>query len=165
MKFVTDRQTQAYRGIQNLKRIRGSYVKVGFPEGGQIASPTRKGSGHEEVADIAGMALIAGVQEYGSPKQGIPARPFMRPAVDENIDRLNELKVRLFGKLIDGYVTGEQALGLLGEFLVSKVRKKITTITTPPLAPATIARKRSSKPLIDSGQMRASVQYIVKMAK
>jgi hypothetical protein len=163
VKFVTDRQTQAYHNIANLKKIRGSFVKVGFPEGGTLAPATRKGSAHDEVSDMGQMAMIAGVHEYGSEKHNIPERSFMRTAVDENVDKLNELKRRLFGKLLDGAVSGEQALGLLGEFLVGRIRRKITEITSPPLAPATVARKRSSKPLIDSGQMRASVQYKVVM--
>ena len=41
------------------------------------------------------------------------------------------------------------------------IKETISKITAPPLKPATIKRKGSAKPLIDTGLMLASVQNAV----
>jgi hypothetical protein len=43
------------------------------------------------------------------------------------------------------------------------VQKKIRQITIPPNSPRTIAEKKSSKPLIDFGQMVQSVTFKVNL--
>ena len=49
----------------------------------------------------------------------------------------------------------------LGMAAQNWVRREITDLRTPPNAPMTIARKRSSNPLIDSGRMRQEIQFRV----
>ncbi len=68
-------------------------------------------------------------------------------------------------KLLDAVLAGkmrtDRALGLLGEFIKSGIQLQIDKVFLPPLADATIrARpKHTTKPLIDTGTMRASVTY------
>ena len=61
-----------------------------------------------------------------------------------------------FGSSID------QALGILGELYVSKIKKAITEVDTPSNSFRTADIKQSSNPLIDTGQMRNIVTYEIK---
>ena len=52
-------------------------------------------------------------------------------------------------------------LDLVGMQAAADIQTKISSIYTPPNAPATIRAKGSAKPLIDTGLMLASVQNAV----
>jgi hypothetical protein len=66
---------------------------------------------------------------------------------------------RLYGIVLDGKSNAILSLKRLGQFGVDGVRQRITDIQSPPLKEKTIKRKKSSKPLIDSGQLRGSINY------
>ena len=53
----------------------------------------------------------------------------------------------------------EQALGQLGEMTKGDVQTEIRSGDFAPLKPATIKRKGSSRPLIDTGQMVQSIAW------
>lgn len=95
----------------------------------------------------------------------IPERSFVRSAFDENRIKLEKLKERLYSGVIDGKLNPLRAAGLLGQQHEKDIKDKIRSITTPALSPSTIARKKSSKPLIDTGQMLNSVRYVVGKGK
>ena len=83
-----------------------------------------------------------------------PSRPFLRMSVDENKDKITNFKQFAMLK-----ITTEQLLGLVGNFQVGLVQRKIRDGKYVPNAPSTIARKGSDKPLIDTGRMRQSVHF------
>jgi hypothetical protein len=56
----------------------------------------------------------------------------------------------------------EQGLNLAGLVLVGAIQDKIVAGPFEPLRPATIRRKGSSRPLIDTGQMRQAVSYVIR---
>jgi hypothetical protein len=85
----------------------------------------------------------------------------MRTSFDENIKKINDIISGEYDKIIDGESTVKRSLNLIGLFGVSIVQQKIRSIRTPPNSPTTIAIKKSSKPLIDFGQMVQSVSYKV----
>lgn len=121
-------------------------VNVGIPEGPK-----------EE--DGTPVAMIAAVHEYGSPTQGIPERPFLRVAVQRNrlkYVRLNRINLV---KMLRGQMDADQALGQLGEMAKGDVQVEIRNGEFTPLKPATIKRKGSSRPLIDTGQMVQSIAW------
>ena len=137
------------------KRPRGVFVGVRSKDGAEV-----------EPGQSYNLAQIAAVNEFGTESQGepgdIPARPFLRSTLDENVERYGR-------KLIDSsieHLTGarplERGLAELGVVAVSDVRRKITAIRQPPNAPATIAKKGSSNPLIDTGRLRASIDYEIR---
>lgn len=113
-------------------------------------------------ADNEGNPIVvrAVANEFGTRR--IPARSFVRAAFDENVGALNTLKQRLTNGVIDGKLTPARAAGLLGQTHEAQVRQKITDLKEPPNAPATVEAKGSSNPLIDTGQMRQSVRYVVR---
>lgn len=92
----------------------------------------------------------------------IPERSFMRSTIKEKKAELVRLQVRLWKKIINGVMGEEKGLGLLGEFLADKIKRKIVAIKEPPNAPATLRKKAPrSNPLIDTGQLKNSITYEV----
>ncbi len=130
------------------KRLVGSdkVVHVGFPEG-------------PKEADGTPIAMVAAVQEYGSPAQGIPERPFLRVAPRKNRAKYVRLNRINLVKMLRGQMGMDQALCQLGEMAKGDVVAEIRSGDFTPLKAATIKRKGSSRPLVDTGQMVQSVQW------
>lgn len=133
----------------NLKtvaaKLKGSsQVKVGFPAG-------------ETDSDIIDRA----VWTHWGTSRGIPERPFLTAAMRDNRSKYrNAMKVSA-KKLLLGQTALGTVLSKLGIDAQGDIQESISTWTTPPNAPSTIEQKGSSQPLIWSGEMRASVTYIV----
>lgn len=140
-----------------LRKADNSHTKVGFPSGSPVAPPFVKGSGHEVAGDMATVAEVAAFQEWGT--RYIPARPFMSTSFNEAKESLKIGIANLYKDITEGKRTTLEALKIIGEFMASETKKKITDIRSPKLKDATIKRKGSSNPLIDIGQMRASVTH------
>jgi hypothetical protein len=97
-------------------------------------------------------------QEFGL---GVPERSFIRAYFDENAEALQKMSARLMASLIDGKRTRDQCLELLGLRMVAEIQKRIAAGISPPNAQSTIDRKKSSTPLVDTGQLRSSISYRV----
>jgi hypothetical protein len=129
---------------------------------GQLASGP-----HVKVGVIGGgrNADIAVIHEYGAPAAGIPERSFIRStfANGQVIEAQKKLVASLMGKITTNKMEVGQALGLLGAFGADRIKRTIDEGegVPPPLKPATIARKGSSRPLVDTGQMRNSITWEV----
>jgi len=147
-------------GFEEIQRqmalLDGSHVKVGFQEG-TVTKPQVKGQRRKP----AGLSLpqIAAENEFGT--QIIPARPFMSTSFDENKALINRAIQGEYKKIAGGNGTTERSLGLIGQLMTKLIVQKIRAIVSPPNSPRTIAIKKSSKPLIDFGQMIQSVRYKV----
>ncbi|WP_419636476.1 hypothetical protein [Thiolapillus sp.] len=104
------------------------------------------------------VAQVAAQNEYGHGR--IPSRPFMRNAM-----RKNKKDIRKgLGRVARAETHAKSAKGQmmrLGMRAQNWVRREITDLRTPPNSPMTIARKRSSNPLIDTGRMRQEIQFRV----
>lgn len=127
-------------------------VNVGFPAG--IEHKDDSGA-----ATPYTVAQIAGVHEFGSPAAGIPERSFVRSALAENRQSYIALNRKTLARVVNGDMSIAEALGLLGTKAVGDVQRKIRGGPFEELQAATVRRKGSSKPLIDTGQMRQSVQW------
>ena len=147
--------------VNNINALNDAVVKVGFPTGGEVAARTRRGSGHEPYENIPDVATIAFWNEFGTSR--MDERPFMRNAFQKAFPRLIRLRNRLYGKVVDGRMSAEEAMGTLGELLVAQTRREIRALRTPENAQSTVNRKGSSNPLIDTGQMIQSVQQQVQL--
>lgn len=106
-------------------------------------------------------ATIASVHEFGAPEHSIPARPMLSRTVDENRAKFREQYRDAWARAIDGRERIESALLRYGQDVRTAIIRTITRGPHTPLAPATIARKGSSKPLIDTGAMRDQVDVRV----
>jgi len=105
------------------------------------------------------MLMIATVHEFGAPQVNIPERSFMRTTIDEKDSEISRMIDIQIGKVIDREISGEAALGRIGEYVKNLIQRRITDISRPPNKPGTIAQKGSSNPLIDTGRMRASITW------
>jgi hypothetical protein len=104
------------------------------------------------------VALVASVQEFGSPANNIPPRPFFRLMVAEKSGGWPEA-VRLNLKATD--YDAHKTLDRVGQGIAGQLKDSIKTLTDPPLAPSTIKRKGFDTVLIDTGHMLNSVDYRV----
>lgn len=114
-----------------------------------------------EAADDNGvdMAQIAMWNELGT--STAPARPFLRMSVDDNTSKINQTCSAALKKVTTGG-TAEEVLKTVGVFGKSLVQEEIGSGSFAPNAESTIRKKGSDKPLIDTGRMRQSVNYIIK---
>lgn len=92
---------------------------------------------------------------------GVPERPFMIPAGNKAANKIINITV----KSIAGGMDESQALSKAGELFVGFIQKEITNLKEPPNSPATIAKKGSSNPLIDTGLMRSKVEWKLRPPK
>jgi phage gpG-like protein len=150
----------------SLKEVLGAltakprHVAVGVI--GERSSETHKDAGGATVADVAHW-------NYYGVGQGehtrIPARPFIAIAVERHADEIKRIYARVTRGVIEQKLGVDQALGLLGEVVVGFVKQTIADGVPPPNAPSTIARKGSSTPLINTGQLRGSITWQVREGK
>lgn len=137
------------RAKENLRELSKYKVEIGiFGDSGSSA-------------DGVSYLLIASVHEFGAAVKNIPERSFIRSTFDEkNGDWTKFIKSRI-PKVLEGTLPARQLHELVGAKIVSDIQKKIKDIQDPPNAPATIAQKGSSNPLIDTGGLRMRVTYKV----
>lgn len=108
---------------------------------------------------------IAAVHEFGAPSVGIPERSFIRRTFNQKQAELAKVCAHLAAEYLAGLPL-EKALGKLGAWGQTAVKKTITEDgVPPPLKPATIARKGSSRALVDTGQLLNSITYKVWMGR
>lgn len=134
--------------IYNWVTARPDYVRVGLPD-----------TPHEQ-AKLT-IAELGAIHEFGAPRANIPERPFLHPAMREGAPQIERLSQVLLFQLQNGQTTKEIALEKLGLLGVRLVQQKIDEGPFVKLKDATIARKGSSKPLIDTGQMVQSVTFAI----
>jgi hypothetical protein len=89
-------------------------------------------------------------------------RPFIRPATDENQAKYFKMGQKLSEKVIDGTMTVEQLLGVMGATAAADVQKYIASNKVkPPSSAETNKRKKSSVTLVDHGILKASITWRV----
>lgn len=104
---------------------------------------------------------VAAVHEFGAPAAGVPQRSFIRATVDLNEREIARLQHATMSSFVQGKVTLRQGLDRIGMKVAAMMQKRIAAGIDPPLAESTIARKGSSKPLVDTGQLRSSITWVV----
>lgn len=109
------------------------------------------------------MVIIASTHEFGSEKKNIPQRSFLRSAFDANRKKYRKMIQRMLPKILELRITTTRALSMLGLRIQTDVIEKIDSNIPPANAIATIKKKGSSHTLIDTGQLKQSIKYVVKM--
>lgn len=127
------------------KLKRGGQVKVGFLSNAKYPDGTP-------------VAMIAAIQDFGAPSRGIPPRPFFRTMVAKE---QAGWPAEIAKDLVRTNYDVDQTLGRMGALIAGQLRESIVNTNEPALKPATIARKGSDKPLIDTGHMFQSVDFKV----
>lgn len=136
-------------------------AKIKHPGGTSYGYKTKKDA---EEGNVSFLEKGTGYMELG--KTGpheieIPARPFLHPAIAEGAPVFKRLAEKKMLDVLMGRFTMDQLLNQMGVLGVAMVQEKISSIHSPPNAESTISKKKSSKPLIDTGNLRQSITYIV----
>lgn len=157
VKVTRDETAKLQKALAALSR---SQVLVGIPS----STAGRKADDSGEISN----AVIGYLMETGSPAGNIPERPHLRPGVADAKDAIIA-RYRAGGKaVLDGRAASldptHHTVGLIAQ---ASVRAKITNGTFEPLAASTLAARRrrgrtGDKPLIDTGQYRNSISYVVR---
>lgn len=167
---ITDKVLKGWdQLVKNVELVKKNpVVKVGVLEGAGL---------HHEVARINGkktsggvvegktVALVATWNEFGTQASGkhpgIPKRPAIRNTIENNTEELVKQMGAALGRIAAGESDPVTELEHIGLWTSGAVKKTISSGVPPANAPRTIAAKRSSKPLIDSGQYRQSITHEV----
>lgn len=136
------------RLLRELETLKRKQVRIGLQRGKK-----HKGKNQADLVDIAVY------NEFGT--SSIPARPFFAQTVEQQGEFLTEFSSELAGRLVDGTETAESVLKKIGTAAKGAVQYQITNGGFVPNAPATVKRKKSDQPLIDTGLMRQSIQFII----
>lgn len=121
-----------------------------------------KAVGRDGKATIS-LTELAAIHEFGSPAAGIPERSFIRSAFPANDAELERVAGVLAHNVIMGRNSVAKALGLLGIWASARVKSNVMSGAhiKPKNADATIAKKGSSRPLVDTGRLVNSVNHLV----
>jgi hypothetical protein len=117
-------------------------------------------------------AALAYIQNNGAPEANIVARPFMEPGIQsvakeirDALGKAGELALEAGPDAVDRQF---HRVGAIGR---DAIKAKITDGPFEPLKPATITARKSKrknrnnqdiKPLIDTGSLRNSIDYVLK---
>lgn len=159
---VDDRHwNKIYKELQYLDK---HSVHTGFPSGMTSGDVLFKAVSNEFGAYPVILDIDRKVTGHTpkNPNQRVPSRPFMRATADNTRNQLALQKMgsKLLHKIYSNTGTGQQALGLLGEWFVGKIKATIGMSSLyAENAEITKALKGSSKPLIDTSEMRNSVTH------
>lgn len=154
---ISDKDKGLKALIERCVSLKRATVKVGVLEDkGAEAKRTED----EEPGEMT-VLEVATIHEFGAPAAGIPARSFIRGTVDEQRGEIADVQRKLAIAVLSGKLEIGRALNQLGAAVSARIQRRIARGIQPPLLPRTIARKGSSKPLVDTGQLRSSISWEV----
>lgn len=146
---VTDNWTpDGRRLMKELRELEGLEVRIGYQRG--ILAGDTDDSSRADLVDIAMW------NEFGT--VNIPSRPFMRDSVDKHEAAINHMLTAQKDALLHG-ATAREILNTAGLFQQDLIQTEIEQGDFVANAPATVRKKGSDKPLIDTGTMKNSVHY------
>jgi hypothetical protein len=106
-------------------------------------------------------ALAAARTEFGDPARNQPERPFLREGIRSNYPRITRYNVSSLRAVAEGTMTADLALERMGALAAGGVKQYMAGPNFAPNAPSTIAKKGSSQPTIDHGQVRQAITHVV----
>lgn len=128
-----------------------------------VVGVTRASAGRDQTGEINN-AELAAVHEFGTKDGRIPERSFIRSSMTENSASYVDTHAENLRKVIRGEMPFDKSLDLLGVRAAADVQQNIRNGDFESLAQSTIDRKGSSKPLIDTGNLRQSITHEVRDA-
>lgn len=118
---------------------------------------------HEDTGNHPGTdmtnAQLGALQHFGN--DNIPPRPWL----DVGVETGNKEYLTIIKDAIKNETPMDQALERVGVVAVGKAQVYMTQLKSPANAESTIKAKGSSNPLIDTGELRASVNYKIQPGK
>lgn len=147
---VVDHGWDAIVKAVKAAKAQNSYVKVGI-----LGDDPKSTRAEGTLSNVE----IGAVHEFGSPAANIPERSFLRSTVDAHKEAYNQHIEDAARDVVHGKYTVEQTLNRLGARAAADVKATIRKGIPPPLQPETVARKGSTKPLVDTGQLISSITW------
>lgn len=158
---VTDKD-KGWRRLQALAKSLAAddvHVRVGVLDDGRAGSEVRDGITNGQ---------LAVAMEFGT--ANIPARSWVGLTFDKARGEVQSDMQRLLGHIVDGKITVDKALNVLGAKYSAAVKNTVTQgeQIQPPNAPSTLARKLAKtregaangvRTLIDTGRMVGAVTW------
>lgn len=129
---------------------------VNHPGGTSYGYKSEKDASKGKVSFLKKGEGYAELGVTGPHKIKIPERAFLRPGVELAVPNITKAVIKFLP--IDGI---EKTLGKVGQIAQASVQNYMVDLKTPPNAPSTIAKKKSSNPLIDTGALVGSITYAV----
>lgn len=104
------------------------------------------------------------IQAHGSPAWHSPPRPVLEPSIKANKEAIARKLQAAYKAVLVGDPDYREKYELAGMYAQNKARAWFTDPNNnwPPNAPETIRRKGSSRPNIDTSEMRKSIVYVVR---
>lgn len=142
--------------LEAVQRLTSQEVLVGIPHGESRSD------------DDMTNAQIGYIQETGSPAMNLAARAFLAPGVEDCQELTGAQLCKAADEALKGNTQGvDRCLNRAGMIAQNSVKAKINNGDFEPLSQATLkarkaAGKTREKPLIDTGQLRNSITYVVK---
>jgi len=126
-----------------------------------LSTMLRNRQGRVEVGlfDNAAITEYGFYNEFGT--RTIPARSFIRSTLDQNRRRYQQIIEDGLNQAMLAGVPLTRMLNKLGTTQSRDIKRKITSLRTPPNAPSTIASKGFNNPLIETGAMRNAIRHRV----
>ena len=161
---VKEKSGDAEQKIKDaLQFLKDTPVYVGVPENKTVR---RKEDGEKVAITNAELMFI---HTNGSPRNNIPARPVIEPAIEDDKERISKMFKDAWQTMMNqGKDAAMKKLKLIGMRAQNVCRAWFVNPKNnwPPNSPATIAAKRAKgatkpRPLIDTGQLRRSIIYFV----
>lgn len=115
--------------------------------------------GNDQVESGATLIEVAASHEFGAPRAGIPERSFIRRTFVNKEQETIALTTKLAKMVVTDRLDAKKALTVLGQWGATEVKKTITEgpHLPPPLKQATINRKGSDRPLVDTGRLVGAI--------
>lgn len=157
------------------------FVKIGVLQEEFDKPKEEKRNGSTWVDELINLGIVAVANEFGTDAanghsdqifadrrpgvgagQHTPERSFIRSTVDAK--KNGEWRIaaeELRKQMVEGKMTTDRALGLMGARIKKDIQEKIRSMVPPPNAPSTIAAKGSDKTLINTGQLLNSIDFEV----
>lgn len=161
---VKEKSGDAEQKIKDaLQFLKDTPVYVGVPENKTVR---RKENGEKVAITNAELMFI---HTNGSPRNNIPARPVIEPAIEDDKERISKM-FKDAGQIMlnQGKDAAMKKLKLIGMRAQNVCRAWFVNHKNnwPLNSPATIAAKRAKgatkpRPLIDTGQLRRSIIYFL----
>ena len=141
-----------------LKGFLERFREIGKPKV-YIGVPASKNGMHEGGIN---MATLLALHVLGAPSRGIPQRDPLRPPLIANAQRYSDLLALGLKNALANGTDPKLVYEKIGIVATNDVYDYFVTGNFKPLNQKTIDRKGSSKPLIDTEELRGSITYEVR---
>lgn len=135
--------------VGSLRKLDGAKTKIGYIRDINVSNKRRTRQGEIRYNSSQDLIKVAHINERGQ-----YARPFMSTSFDENKEALFDFSKETYKDMVDGHLSVEDGMYIIGEKGEEVIRDKIVNLMDPPNKKSTIAKKGRDDPLVETGLMR-----------